>query len=71
MANEEITDPDFSSEQEGAIDLTAQGIIAQKGVEIEVAAGESDDTPDAVDNDGNGWVVIEVIAQIMRCKQQG
>ncbi len=68
MANEEITDPDFSSEQEGAIDLTAQGIIAQQGVETEVVAGESDATPDAIDNEGNGWVVVEVIARIKRCK---
>lgn len=61
-------DPTFPSEQEGALDFVAREMIDRDEAQTEVVEGETDEEPDAIDNDGQGWHIEEVIYRIKRCK---
>lgn len=67
MAND-TQDPNFSSEQAGALDYVARQMLDDDQVTIEVIEGDADEPADAIADDGSAWHVEETVIRIKRCK---
>ncbi len=62
----ENSTPEFTIE--AADDLLIAACENPETAQFVVDPGESDEQPDAVSNDGSGWVMVKAIVHIQRTK---